>query len=297
MSGARAGLDHFPFYPDDFSGDAIVEAMTTEEVGAYLLLLCKAWREEPAGSIPDDDRVLARWARLTPTKWRAARPAVLRAFVLGEDKRLHQKRMRAEFARVLEKSAKARASCVQRWKNAEAAAGREPGQPTDVDTNVGTNVGTNAPTDGIRNVANVDTKRRHSEIKNENKDKDPTDLRYPRAAPSTGSIAVWTGLWNEVHGQAGEEPEGLSGTDCKALNANLQRYSQDRRDALIRAYFADRSDFVMAAGHTVGLFVKTLPRYLAQLNGTNGKRSSNRESEWPLIPDIIDGVPVRRDEP
>ena len=60
---------YFPFYPDDFACDGKVEAMTTEEVGAYTLLLCKAWREDPPGSIPDDDRVRARWTRLTPDRW------------------------------------------------------------------------------------------------------------------------------------------------------------------------------------------------------------------------------------
>ena len=41
---------YFPFYPDDFASDGKVEAMTTEEVGAYTLLLCKAWREDPPGA-------------------------------------------------------------------------------------------------------------------------------------------------------------------------------------------------------------------------------------------------------
>jgi uncharacterized protein YdaU (DUF1376 family) len=42
----------FMFYPDDFTSDGKVEAMTTEEVGAYLLLLCKAWREKPRQPFP-----------------------------------------------------------------------------------------------------------------------------------------------------------------------------------------------------------------------------------------------------
>lgn len=96
--------DHHPpaflFYPSDFASDGHVEAMTTEEVGCYILLLCKAWYEHPVGSIPDDDRTLARWTRLTPERWSECKPAVLSAFTLGTDSRYHQKRLRAEYAKL-----------------------------------------------------------------------------------------------------------------------------------------------------------------------------------------------------
>jgi uncharacterized protein YdaU (DUF1376 family) len=81
---------YFYFFPD-------VEAMTTEEVGAYMLLICKSWREEPVASIPDDDRILARWSRLSPDRWSECRASVLAAFKLGKDGRWHQKRLRLEY--------------------------------------------------------------------------------------------------------------------------------------------------------------------------------------------------------
>lgn len=87
---------YFPFYVDDFVSDGNVEAMTTLEVGAYTLLLCKAWKEKPRGTLPDDDVVLARWARVTPDQWREVRPRVLACFRLGRDGRWHQKRMELE---------------------------------------------------------------------------------------------------------------------------------------------------------------------------------------------------------
>src|SRR5262249_27618859 len=93
-------LPYFPFYVRDFVSDAKVEARTTEEVGAYVLLLCKAWQQDPAGSIPADDTILARWARLDAVAWARCRPAVLLPFVLGADGRYHQKRMRNEFAKL-----------------------------------------------------------------------------------------------------------------------------------------------------------------------------------------------------
>lgn len=80
-------------FPRDFVSDNNVEEMTTQEVGAYWLILCKAWFETPPGTIPDDDTTLAKWSRLSFSAWRKARTAVLKAFHKGEDNRWHQKRM------------------------------------------------------------------------------------------------------------------------------------------------------------------------------------------------------------
>lgn len=91
----------FLLYPDDFSSDGKVEAMTTEQVGAYFLLLCKSWREKPPGSIPNDDAVLARWARLTPDRWAECKAGVLAAWTISSDKRWHQKRLRAEYGKLM----------------------------------------------------------------------------------------------------------------------------------------------------------------------------------------------------
>lgn len=92
----------FNFYPDDFVSDGDVEAMTTEEVGAYMLLLCKAWREKPAATIPNDDRVLARWARLTPEHWSECKAAVMAPWKLCKGGlRFVQPRLKKEYDKML----------------------------------------------------------------------------------------------------------------------------------------------------------------------------------------------------
>jgi uncharacterized protein YdaU (DUF1376 family) len=113
--GVSRGLPYFPCYVDDFTSDGAVEAMTTEQVGAYFLLLCKAWREFPAGTVPDDDAVLARWARMSPARWKKARAGVLRPWTLKEG-RWHQKRMQLEYAKLLVRSDKAKEAVEQRWE-------------------------------------------------------------------------------------------------------------------------------------------------------------------------------------
>jgi uncharacterized protein YdaU (DUF1376 family) len=92
----------FQFYPDDFVSDGKVEAMTTEEVGAYILLLCKAWREKPAGTIPNDDKILARWTRMSQSRWLDCKPAVLCPFkACNGGARYAQARLQKEYAKML----------------------------------------------------------------------------------------------------------------------------------------------------------------------------------------------------
>lgn len=92
----------FLLYPNDFTSDSKVEAMTTREVGAYFLLLCKAWFEKPVATIPNDDRVLARWARLTPDEWTECRDAVLAPFKSCPDNRLLSPRLSSEHRKLME---------------------------------------------------------------------------------------------------------------------------------------------------------------------------------------------------
>lgn len=52
---------YFPFYPDDFVGG--VQAMTAEQVGAYILLLCHQWS---SGSIPSSEKLIRLIAKVGP---------------------------------------------------------------------------------------------------------------------------------------------------------------------------------------------------------------------------------------
>ena len=118
-----ANDDHPPaflLYAQDFVSDSKVEAMTTREVGAYFLLLCKAWHETPVGTIPNNDRVLARWARLTPDEWAECRDAVLSPFRACTDNRLLSPRLSSEYRKLMEsrrkKSIAGKAGAERRWQ-------------------------------------------------------------------------------------------------------------------------------------------------------------------------------------
>lgn len=93
MSAEKERLHYIPVYINDLTSDELVEAMTTEEFGAYLLLLFKAWKSDPPATIPDDDLILARWARLPMKQWLKCRARVLAPWKPFEGGRLVQKRL------------------------------------------------------------------------------------------------------------------------------------------------------------------------------------------------------------
>ena len=67
-----------------------LKARRRPEIGFYLVnLWAGAWHEVPAGSLPDDDDVLADLARCTPARWNKLRGEVMAAWVRCADGRLY----------------------------------------------------------------------------------------------------------------------------------------------------------------------------------------------------------------
>lgn len=114
----------FPMYANDFASSATVEAMSTQAVGAYILLLCKAWHQEPVGTIPDNHDILSKWARVSRREWDKMSESVLSAFVLV-DGRYHQTRMQDEYSKVLEyrdeREKSGKAGAEKRWQKDRSA--------------------------------------------------------------------------------------------------------------------------------------------------------------------------------
>lgn len=84
-------LRDFAFMPLDTMRllDSDLFAIATgDEFKAAITLWCKAWQQVPAGSLPNDDRVLAHLAG-AGTKWKKLREIALRGFVECEDGRLY----------------------------------------------------------------------------------------------------------------------------------------------------------------------------------------------------------------
>lgn len=108
MSDAPA----MPVFPDAYLADTT--HLSTEEHGAYLLLLMAMWRR--SGSVPNDDRDLARIVGLDLPKWRKTKRRLM-PLLTREGDTLTQKRLRKEWEYVQEK------------RNKNAANGRAGGRP------------------------------------------------------------------------------------------------------------------------------------------------------------------------
>jgi len=98
-----------PFYIGDYLGDT--QRLTTEQHGAYLLLILDYWRNGPA---PDDDAVLQQITKLDSKGWKRCRPSISRLFKIVDHEWRH-KRIDAELV-------KAKANAERRSEKASKAA-------------------------------------------------------------------------------------------------------------------------------------------------------------------------------
>jgi len=99
-----------PLYIADYLADT--SHLNATEHGAYLLLIMHYWR---AGSLPQEDRFLARIARMTDREWTKVRPVISAFF---EPDWTH-KRIKNEMEKASRKS-EARAECGSRGGHAKA---------------------------------------------------------------------------------------------------------------------------------------------------------------------------------
>src|SRR5690349_20469882 len=83
------------FDVDRFLASELAALATPEEGWAAFFLWCRAWKQTPPGSLPDDDRVLASFSN-TGKRWPKVRAMALRGFVRCGDGRLYHRVLCAE---------------------------------------------------------------------------------------------------------------------------------------------------------------------------------------------------------
>lgn len=113
-----------PLWTDAYLADTT--HLTTLEHGAYLLLLMTMWRA--GGSLPNDDKQLARFARLTSGQWARVKPTLFAFFRVSSDS-ITQGRLTDELVYVKQKSRKQSDKASARWlkNNASVDAAALPG--------------------------------------------------------------------------------------------------------------------------------------------------------------------------
>lgn len=80
---------YLPLFGSDYLADT--RHLSTEEHGAYLLLMIAAWRQDDCG-LPCDDKKLARIVGLSPRKWMAMRDTILEFWTVKGERMFHTAR-------------------------------------------------------------------------------------------------------------------------------------------------------------------------------------------------------------
>jgi uncharacterized protein YdaU (DUF1376 family) len=101
-----------PLFADAYLADTM--HLTTEEHGAYLLMLMAAWRYDDC-SLPNDDKKLARIVGLSTRRWTQIRETILDFWTLDQG-RIWNARLRKERGYVLQKSESNRENARKRWE-------------------------------------------------------------------------------------------------------------------------------------------------------------------------------------
>jgi len=111
-----AQFPSLPLWTDAYLGDTT--HLTTLEHGAYLLLLIAAWRS-PECRLPNDDKRLARYAKLGPGQWRRIKDVVMEFFTV-DGEWIYQGRLIDEHTFVKQRSIRQSNNVKARWlKNKE----------------------------------------------------------------------------------------------------------------------------------------------------------------------------------
>lgn len=117
-----------PLYVGDYLGDTM--HLTTEEHGAYLLLMMAYWKR--GGPLPDNPKTLAAIAKMTPDAWSNAQAVLAEFFEVTPGIEWRHKRIERELAAACGKKTlaveKARKAAGKRWgKGTQEAASNAPG--------------------------------------------------------------------------------------------------------------------------------------------------------------------------
>lgn len=84
-----AGLAYMPLDCARLLESDLWALSTGDEAKAALTLWLRAWSQSPAASLPNDERILCRWAGVSLSEWRSLAPMALRGWVECADGRLY----------------------------------------------------------------------------------------------------------------------------------------------------------------------------------------------------------------
>jgi uncharacterized protein YdaU (DUF1376 family) len=245
-----------------FIGDYLADTMhlSTEQHGAYLLLLFHLWRR---GSLHDNDGTLAQITGLTSTAWSQARP-VLAEFFQIHDGLWGHRRVELERTRVTEKqlinSKRAKGAAARRWNTPSLL-------PDLIEAS-------DAPSNAHALLQDADShSHSHSEpellkafiSQERSSEKRSPDSRHTRFR------AILAEYWKAKNHASPEMP--WQGRDAKALSDFLSA-SPSLNETQFRQMLINRARSAVTHGDRVYLWIANLTRYQEEITVYNKPASA-----------------------
>src|SRR3982751_1788768 len=113
------GYPYLPFFVDDWLSSPSVSDFTLEQQGAYLRLLCWAWKT-PKLELPRNEHVLAEYSGLGARWAKVGRPIIKRCFETSPQNGYVNPRLQQEWHRVQGRSSIGKKAAETRWKAKKA---------------------------------------------------------------------------------------------------------------------------------------------------------------------------------
>lgn len=192
-----------PLLVDKYLGDTT--HLTTEQHGAYLLLLMAMWKRD--GVLPASDAQLSAIARMQPAKWKAAKPVLMEFFTPTEDGAgITQKRLSEELER---------ANAMSARKAAAGAVGAQKRWQAGGKTNGSANASANGKSDG-----NAIADASQTQWQTGAPIPTPSATQIPNPASAGFSRAPGEGVGTgEGPPEAGGQQPTAAGLACRAIKA------------------------------------------------------------------------------
>lgn len=228
-----------PLYVADYLADT--GRLSTEQHGAYLLLIMDYWRN---GAPPDNDTVLAQIARMTPDAWSNAR-SILQAFFEQSGGKWIHKRVEQELAAAAVNrevaQVRAKAAAEARWSKAK--------QATDAQSNASSNAPSNA-----RAVLEECPSPSPSSSSSSLPAPAPTPAPK-RGADTERNAAIWSAYCDAYARRYGIDPVRNAKTQGQVAAFAKRVPAEDA--AQVAAYFVTHNDqWYVKSGHAFGVLLK-----------------------------------------
>lgn len=207
---------------DRLLSSELMALSTGEEFKAAVTLWARAWKQHPAGSLPDDDRLLAAFSGAGP-RWNKVKAMALRGFVKCSDGRLYHRVLCEDVLRAADAKRRRRERTVaaSEARKGQAGAKRDDKRNDDRNDNRDGDRNDHKPPDRNDNVT-----RSHRLDGTGQKERERTETRAGRASLPEGWEAWWE-IYPHKVGKDAAQPayrKALAKTDAATLLAGLNAY-------------------------------------------------------------------------